>query len=90
MNLNTEGMQQYAEFLENNSNNIKEVCATLQEYIQMARQCMDHESGIGASQRMESNIENIIKNVPINDDACKRLVLSLKYVRDAGNVFGGR
>ena len=34
------------------------------------------------------NIENIKNSVPINDDACKRLILALKRVQDAQNVFG--
>lgn len=90
MNLDTGKMRECAEFLEENSNQIKRVCEEIEEYIQIASQCMDQESGRGAAQRMAISVENIKNNVPINDDACKRLVLSLKHVGDAGNVFGGR
>jgi len=56
----------------------------------VAVQCMDQQSGRGAAQRLAQNLENIKANVPISDDASKRLILSKKHVIDAGNVFGGR
>ena len=90
MELNTEKMGEYAKFLEENSNRIKSVCARLEEYIQIAIQCMDQDSGRGAAQRLTKNIENIKNNVPTKDDACRRLVLSMKYVKNAGDIFGGR
>ena len=88
MDVNTQKMEEYATFLEENSRKIIELCNKLEESLVVAVQCMDQQSGHGAAQRMAQNLENIKKNVPISDDASRRLTLSKKYVDDAGQVFG--
>ncbi len=88
MNVNTQKMEEYAEFLEENSRKIIDLCNKLGESLVIAVQCMDQQSGRSAAQRMAQNLENIKKNVPISDDASKRLILSKKYVDSAGHVFG--
>lgn len=88
MNVNTQKMEEYAEFLEENSRKIIALCNKLEESLVIAVQCMDQQSGRSAAQRMAQNLENIKSNVPISDDASKRLVLSKKYVDSAGHVFG--
>ena len=88
MNLNTANMREYADFLEENSNKITALCESLESNLMSAIQYMDQQSSLHAVRRMTQNIENIKKNVPISDDACKRLVLALKRVQDAQNVFG--
>lgn len=81
-------MEQYASFLEENSRKIIELCNSLEEALNLAMQCMDQESGAQAARRMAQNLENIKANVPLNDDACQRLILSKSYVDSATNVFG--
>lgn len=88
MNVNTQKMEEYAEFLEENSRKIIELCNKLEESLVMAVQCMDQESGRSAAQRMAQNLENIKNNVPISEDASKRLILSKKHIDSAGQVFG--
>ena len=88
MNVETTKMSEYAEFLDENSRKIIALCTNIEQCLEMAVQCMDQESGQGAAQRMSQNMENIKSNVPISDDASKRLVLSRKYVDSAGSVFG--
>ena len=88
MNVNTQKMEEYAEFLEENSRKIITLCNKLEESLVIAVQCMDQQSGRSAAQRMAQNLENIKNNVPISDDASKRLVLSKKYVDSAGHGFG--
>ena len=88
MNVDTGKMTEYAEFLDENSRKIVELCTKIEETLVLAVQCMDQQSGRGAAQRMAQNLENIKNNVPISDDASKRLVLSKKYVDSAGTVFG--
>lgn len=90
MNVDTGKMQAYADFLEDKSANIIELCNRIEENLMVAVQCMDQQSGRGAAQRLAQNLDNIKASVPISDDACKRLILSLKHVNNAGNVFGGR
>lgn len=88
MNVETEKMSHYAEFLSDNSLKIKELCSRIQESLTLAVQCMDQQSGRAAAARLSQNLENIKKNVPISDDASRRLVLSRKYIDSAGSVFG--
>lgn len=88
MNVNTSKMTEYAEFLDETSRKIVSLCSKIEESLIMAVQCMDQQSGRSAAQRMAQNLENIKNNVPISDDASKRLVLSKKYVDSAGQVFG--
>ena len=88
MNVNTDKMGEYAEFLDQNSQKIIALCNKIEETLVIAVQCMDQQSGRGAAQRMAQNLENVKKNVPISDDASKRLVLAKKYIGDAGAVFG--
>lgn len=90
MIVNTQKMGEYADFLEENSARIKELCNEIEESLIIAVQCMDQQSGRAAASRMARNLENIKKNVPISDDASKRLVKSKKYIGDARNVFGGK
>lgn len=89
MNVNTELMAQYAEFLSEKSLQIINLCNQIEGMIGIAVQCMDQQSGRGAANRLTQNMENIKANVPIGEDASKRLVLSRKRVEDAGRVFGG-
>ena len=88
MNVDTVKMSEYAEFLDENSQKIIALCTKIEECLIIAVQCMDQQSGRGAAQRMAQNLENIKNNVPISDDASKRLVLSKKYIDSAGTVFG--
>lgn len=88
MNVNTQKMEEYAEFLEENSRKIIELCNRLEENLVIAVQCMDQNSGRSAAQRMAQNLESIKNNVPISDDASKRLMLSKKQIDSAGQVFG--
>lgn len=87
MNVNTMKMEEYAQFLEEKSRNIIELCNHIQEDLIIAMQCMDQQSGQGAAMRMGNNIENIKRSVPVSDDAARRLVLSKKYVDSAGSIF---
>ena len=88
MNVDTEKMKEYAEFLEDTSAQITTLCTKIEEALLMAVQCMDQQSGRGAAQRMAQNLENVKNNVPISNNASKRLVLSKKYIDSAGKVFG--
>ena len=88
MNVDTVKMSEYADFLDDNSQKIIALCTKIEECLIIAVQCMDQQSGRGAAQRMAQNLENIKNNVPISDDASKRLVLSKKYIDSAGTVFG--
>ena len=88
MNVDTVKMAEYAEFLQENSRKIVSLCTKIEETLVLAVQCMDQQSGRGAAQRMAQNLENIKNNVPISDDASKRLVLSKRYIDSAGTVFG--
>lgn len=90
MNVNTEMMQRYADFLEDKSRQIIALCNALNTNLSVARQCMDQSSGQNAATRMNQNIENIKRSVPVADSAAKRLVLSKKHVIGATQVFGGR
>jgi len=88
MNVDTGKMMEYAGFLEECSRQIINLCSSLEENLLVAVQCMDQQSGQGAARRMAQNLENIKNNVPISEEAGKRLVLSKKYVDGAGSVFG--
>ena len=88
MNVNTSLMAQYASLLEENSRSIVNLCNQLEECLTVAVQCMDQQSGRAAAQRMAQNIENVKSNVPMADDASKRLILSMKHVENATHVFG--
>ncbi len=88
MNVETTKMAEYADFLAENSRLIVDLCTKIEETLILAVQCMDQQSGRGAAQRMAQNLENIKSNVPISDDASKRLILSKKYIDSAGTVFG--
>lgn len=90
MNVNTQLMMQYAEFLENKSREIQGLCTEVEQLMQVAVQCMDQQSGHNAAARLAQNMENIRANVPVSDDAAKRLILSKHMVDGAMNVFGGR
>ncbi len=87
MNVDTGKMSEYADFLEENSKKIITLCSKIEESLAIAVQCMDQDSGRAAAQRMAQNLENIKNNVPICDDANKRLVLSKKYIDNASSVF---
>lgn len=87
MNINTQKVQEYAEFLEESSRRIIALCNELEGGLAMATQCMDQQGGRDAAQRMEQSIERIKKNVLISEDARKRLVLTLKYIRQATDIF---
>lgn len=87
MELNRGLMSQYAEFLEENTRQIVELCNNVQEALAIARHCLDQSSGVVAAAELYNNMENIRKAVPIEDNAIKRLVLAKKYSMDAENVF---
>lgn len=89
MNLNTALMAQYAQFLEEHSRSITALCGQLEERLSIAVQCMDQQSGRGAAARMVKNIENVKASTPLSDDACSRLLSSMKRVGEAGQIFGG-
>ena len=89
MNVNTEQMAEYAEFLAEKSTQIINLCNQIENLMTVAIQCMDQQSGRGAALRLTQNMENVKANVPISDDAAKRLIKSRKLVEDAGRVFGG-
>lgn len=88
MNVDTGKMVEYADFLSENSSRIIELCTRIEENLMLAVQCMDQQSGRSAAQRMAQNLENIKINVPISNDASKRLLLSKEYIDRAGSVFG--
>lgn len=88
MNVNTVKMEDYAAFLADNSTQIKNLCASLQDKLAIATQCMDQDSGRAAAQRMSASIERLAANVPISDDASQRLIKSKKYIDSAHGIFG--
>jgi len=88
MNVDTGKMAEYADFLDETSRRIIELCNNIEETLVLAVQCMDQQSGRGAAQRLAQNLENIKNNVPVSEDASKRLVRSRKMVESAGSVFG--
>lgn len=88
MNVNTVGMQNYADFLEDHSRQIQNLCQQMEQLVAIAAQCMDQQSGVAAAGRLMQNMETIRTNVPMADDACQRLILSLGYIRSAGSIFG--
>lgn len=87
MELNPILMRQYADFLEESSRQIVELCNQIEGTLEIASGCMDEESGRDAAARLYDNMETIKKNVPIEDDAVRRLVYALKYVEEAKNVY---
>ncbi len=89
MNFNTTSMAQYAQFLEDHSRKIVNLCEHLEGCLSMAVQCMDQQSGRQAAVRMAQNIETIKKSAPMADNASKRLILSMRQVESARQVFGG-
>lgn len=88
MDVNTGKMMEYAEFLDDTSTKIVTLCTKIEESLMLAIQCMDQQSGLRAAQRMTQNLENIKNNVPISNDAKKRLVLSKKHIDSASSIFG--
>ena len=88
MEFDTDRMKAYVEFLEENPTKIVNLCNQLELLTNVASQCMDKKSGLMAAKRLLGNMENIKKAVPQNDDACKRLTLSLKNIIDAQRIFG--
>lgn len=90
MNLNMGSMREYVDFLEESSRRIVQLCEELEVNLGEAIQYMDQPSGLYASKRLLQNIENIKKSVPMNDETVKKLVLTMRRVQDAQNVFGGR
>lgn len=88
MNVDTALMAQYAQFLEDKSQGIVSLCNQLGECLTIAVQCMDQQSGRAAAQRMAQNVENIKNNVPMADDASRRLILALKHIDSATQTFG--
>lgn len=90
MNVNTEKMTEYAEFLNTSNQEIINICNQIGEKLAIAIQCMDQESGRAAAHRMAVNLDNIMKTIPLNNNASERLVLSKKLIDNARNVFGGR
>ncbi|MBO4696641.1 MAG: hypothetical protein J5643_05055 [Lachnospiraceae bacterium] len=87
MNLDTGKMGEYADFLETKCNEIRSLCGNMEELLSVATQCLDQESGRSAARRLQDCVENIMKSVPIAEDASKRLVLAKKRVEEAEQVF---
>lgn len=81
-------MGQYADFLEEFSRQITDLCRGMEELTASASQCMDQVSGLQAARALAINMENIIKNVPVSDEACQRLILAMKRIAAAQDVFG--
>lgn len=88
MNVDTERMQEYSDYMADCSRQILELCTGVEECLSLALSCMDSSSGAKAARRLTQNIENIRANIKWTDDTCKRLVLAKKQVIDAGNVMG--
>lgn len=88
MNVDPAKMAEYADFLSNNSRKIVELCNRIEEGLLIAVQCMDQQSGRNAASRMAQSLETVKSNVPISDDASRRLTLSRQYIAAAGSVFG--
>jgi len=59
MNVDTGKMAEYADFLDETSRRIIELCNNIEETLVLAVQCMDQQSGRGAAQRLAQNLENI-------------------------------
>ena len=87
MNVDTMKMAEYADFLEENSRKIVDLCNRIEELLNIAVQCMDQNSGRAAAQRMAQNLESIKSNVPISDDASERLAKAKTLIDEATNVF---
>lgn len=87
MNVNTDKMMEYSDFLEEFSNQIINLCDNIGNDLMVAIQCMDQESGRVAAQRLAQNIENIKNNVPISNAASGRIVRAKKYIDSAGDIF---
>lgn len=87
MDVITEKMAEYANFLDENSRNIETLCNMIEQQLQVAVQCMDQQSGRNAALRMAQNIENVKNNRPISDNASERLVLAKKLVEGAVNIL---
>ena len=88
MELNPQLMGQYAEFLEEFSAQITALCHQMEQLGYTASQCMDQVAGLQACKALMTNMENIIANVPVADDACQRLILAMKRVAAAQQTFG--
>lgn len=90
MELSPREMGQYAQFLEEHSRQIQQLCRSMEELTAMASQCMDQKTGLVAARDLLTNMENIRKNVPMSDEASRRLILAMKRVASIGESFGGR
>lgn len=84
MNINPELAGRYAEFLEENSQNILRLCNALDGQLCVAVQCMDQKNGLNAAKRLAQIIDTIKSAVPVSDDACHRLILALKRIAAIG------
>ena len=87
MELDPELMGQYADFLEEFSEHITGLCRQMEELSTTASQCMDQLTGLKACRSLIDNMENIIANVPVADDACQRLILAIRRIAAAREVF---
>lgn len=90
MDLETNLMEQYAEFLDEKGTQIIDLCTYLERMMDIARQCMDQVSGLNATKRLLDDLENIKRLVPISDEASKRLVRAKKLIEDATHIFDRR
>ena len=90
MNVDTSRMQEYAEFMEEQSVRIISLCNQIEQSIGEAVQYMDQMSGLNAAKNLMENLENIKVCAQFSDDTCKKLVLAKKQIEDASRVFGGR
>lgn len=90
MELSPTQMGQYAQFLEEHSRQILQLCQNMEQLTAMASQCMDQKTGLVAARDLLANMETIKKNIPMSDDACHRLILTMKQVAAIGDSFGGR
>ena len=90
MNVDTVKMGDYSDFLETKCTEIRSISGQMKEFLSIASQCMDQESGRAAVRRLQDCIDNILKSIPIASDASKRLVLAKKRVEEAEQVFHRR
>ena len=90
MNVDTSRMQEYADFMEEQSRQIINLCNQIEQSMGEAIQYMDQVSGLNAAKNLMENMENIKVCAQFSDDTCKKLVLAKKRIEDASRVFGGR
>lgn len=90
MNVDTGRMKEYADFMEEQSSKIINLCDQIEQSIGETIQYMDQVSGLNAAKNLMENMENIKACVQFSDNTCQKLVHAKMLIEDAGSVFGGR